>query len=226
MKQENNELRLAEIKQLKRRGFKVHEVIPQADSKVGMWDHFLNHIPQWVSSILIADESKSIKQYKGNVLPISIIEVTDSDKESASYDNSIKNLQIVNDILTAIDKHIDYLNTSNYNPFLRNPAAKISALDGLKQQVCEAHNNNTKINVRSLIDQWEMGLNVDAVINSNQLSIIAQNRNIFFTTNYRQGEGETSTSTKRFIEKLKDKYILTELNENVEHEEDPSRLTY
>ncbi|QDP73746.1 hypothetical protein FOG18_13900 (plasmid) [Legionella israelensis] len=202
-------------------------------------DFFLHHKPDWVSSIIIADDNKGVieaveeyKEKQAPEIPITTIEVTSHDMDAKFYGQRIKshlekdpdfsmsenktlNEEFTQDIAAIkhqIDDQIKKLKRSKYNLFLSSPEAKIEALKLLKEFL---DNPNEKApeatTIDELVTEWK---NSPSFKNSKteervQTTEVLTQHRNLFFNEHRS----KPTSTEGFVTGLLNKYGDVELYE-------------
>lgn len=176
------------------------------DGKALMLDLFLKNKPDWVSSIIIADDKdsviESVKDYIDRnkpEIPITTIHVTQKSMGLDFYDTKLESFEVLN----RIDMHIDKLEKSNRNIFLVNPNAKIRAMQMLRESIFQASHAENSLSCRDVIEQWEKSMRFMDYTNKtvDVSTVIGTPRNIFVSQS-----SNKETSTQTFIRELKEEH--------------------
>lgn len=204
-------------------------------------DFFLHHKPDWVSSIIIADDNKGVieaveeyKEMKASEIPITAIEVTSYDMDVKFYDQRIKahlekdpdfsmsdvetktlNEEVSKDIANIklqIDSQIKKLNRSKYNLLLNSPEAKIEALKLLKEFLDNpSEKAPDATTIADLVTEWK---DSQSFKNSKTEEQVQTKEVLRQHRNLFFNERRNkSTSTEDFVTSLLDKYKDIELYE-------------
>ncbi|STX28525.1 Uncharacterised protein [Legionella beliardensis] len=191
---------------------------------------FMANKPEWVSSIIIADDNRKViescEKYKAENnpdIPISTIHVDKKNTNTHNYNyyNNETKKHLSADpfpIIAQIDAEITQLKKSKRNFFLSSPERKIFALEKLKQDIINADLAQT--NFLDVISNWENSIHFKSK-KTNQgaplSEIIAQQRNIL-----KPEFSSKQTSTQKLITNLKEKLQISqqEFKEDVSDEDD------
>lgn len=176
-----------------------------------MLEAFLAHKPEWVSSIIVADDNQQViesvarmKESKKPGIAITTIHVDKHNRKAQEYDDTIKtHLQAdPSKILEKIDAEIARLQKSKWNFFLSSPKHKITALNLLKEDIRNADLNQTSL--ADVVSNWEKSIRFMDTRTKKEVAVsevLSQHRNIL-KSEFRS----EPTSTQKLISDLKTEY--------------------
>lgn len=181
-----------------------------------MLDHFIQRLPNWVSSIVVLDDSSSVNQCINNFKPVTpiqdvpmppltMIPVTSQDLLPSYYEQKLQehlDKDPIVPMIKEIDDHIKKLSSGFKNKFLKSPKEKIEALGQLKQDLLQADLSRTS--VAKIIDNWSNKIRSSNYSNKevSMAQIISMHRNPLKSTI----RPDVLTNSQIFLNDLKKKY--------------------